>query len=367
MDKEQAVLGIVVVVDDEGSIIRPLERLLQDLLAEENLPYQIIASQSPREILERLEKSPGDLAVVISDLMMEPMNGLEFLRAVKARHPETQLIALTGYASDHNTFNLLQQEIELYSYQKKPWDDEQLERIIKNALDSYRRQKLLNLYVPKEVVKEVLEHPGDNILEGTETEATILFLDFRDSTELFHSEVMEAKAALKHLNLYFEEILAVFDKYTNGFLDKFVGDGIMAVFGVPPSISKTPGHDARDAVLAAIDMKERVQRLNTQQTQMPLGIGIGISTGRVIAGNVGTDKRANYTVLGDNVNIASRLEKAAKPIKNGILISHNTYMYVKDIVQVRPYTSLPAKGKRGRLAVYEVLGHVAACAGAAQS
>ena len=356
MNDNDAELGMVVIVDDEKIITNSVARQLRRLFKQENLPYKVVTSQEPGKFLNELEGHDIDLAVVISDIMMEPMDGLEFLRAVRTKYPDALLIALTGYADEH-AFRVLKDELELYSYQEKPWEDHELKRIIRNALDSYRRKKLLNRYVPKEVVEEVLRRPGDEILTGMELEATILFLDVRDSTHLFHSETLGPKEALKHLNIYFKGLLAVLDKY-NGILDKFMGDGMMALFGVPNS-RQTPAGDAKDAVLAALEMREIVQRLNQSSSQLPLEIGVGISTGSVIAGNIGSEERANYTVLGNNVNIAFRLERAAKPIQDGILISQSTYQYVKDVVEVRAYEPLPAKGKRESVPVYEVVGRAA--------
>ena len=355
MEDEQTQSGTVIIVDDEAIILGPLKRLLQEVFEKEQLNYQILTSQSPREVLGRIERGGSDIAVVISDIKMEPMDGLEFLREVRAKYPDTFLIALSGYI-DQKMFNTLTEEIELYSYQKKPWDSEQLERVVKTALDGHRRQKLLYRYAPKEIIKEVLSQPDDSILDGIEVEATILFLDVRDSTRLFHSDNMSSKETLKHLNLYFSELLEVLDNYENGILDKFMGDGIMAVFGVPPLSTNTAANNACDAVMAALEMKDRIHQLNLLYPLNPLRIGIGINTGYVIAGNVGTDKRANYTVLGNDVNTASRLEKSAKSIQDGILISEKTYSYVKDMVSVRFHHYLSINEKQDKLSVYEVLG-----------
>ena len=345
-------LGTVVVVDDEEIITRPIARLLKRLLSQSGLNYHVITSQSPSEALELAEKSDSELALVISDIMMQPMDGFEFLRIVKARHPNALLLVLTGYA-DQMALSVFKKQLELYGFQEKPWDDEQLMRTVQNALDSYRRKVLLNWYVPKEIVEEIISHPDDRVLEGIELEATILFLDFRNSTEVFHAHKMNPKESLKRLNSYFGELLVVLEKY-GGILDKFTGDGLMATFGVPVS-TKSPAVEARDAVMAALDMREATWQLNQQYAEAPLSLGIGINTGFVIAGNIGTNKRANYTVLGNAVNIAARLEKFAKPIQDGILISQQTFNYVSAAVETRAYGPLPAKGGRGSMPVYEVL------------
>jgi class 3 adenylate cyclase len=346
-------LGKVIVVDDEKLITRPVSRLLKSFFRQEGLDYEVIASQSPLEILNMIENSHTAIALVISDIMMEPMNGLDFLRAVKSSHPETLIIALTGY-TDQEIFRTLNEQLELYSYYEKPWDDKQFKRTIRNALNLYRRKRLLNKYVPEEIVEKVLQDSDDEILEGTELEATILFLDFRSSSQLYKSEKMGPKKALKHLNMYFEEMLPVLDKY-NGILDKYVGDGFMALFGVPYP-SNSPQMDAQNAVKAALGLREIVHAVNARSQEHPLDIGIGICTGQVIAGNIGTEQRANYTVLGTPANIATRLEKAARPIKDGILISPNTYAYTKDSFKLARRDDLAVIKEDESLTAYEVLG-----------
>lgn len=349
-------LGTIVVVDDEEIITRPVERLLRRYFRNEGLDYQVITSLSAEEALSHIENIHQDLALVISDVMMEQMNGLEFLQEVSSHHPNTLMIVLTGY-TDTNTFNALHQQVELYSYQQKPWDDQQLIQTVKNALNLFRRKMLLSRYVPDKIIEQVLHHPDNQILEGTELEATIMFLDIRDSTSLFSARHMAPQKALNHLNQYFERFLTILHDH-DGVLDKFMGDGMMALFGVPdPSLN--PSTDARQAVRAALAIKEAVQKLNQTIAEFPLSIGIGISTGWVIAGNIGTAVRANYTVIGRDVNIASRLEKAANPLPNGILISESTCAYVADVVETRPYPLVeddPMVKKKGSFKAFEVIG-----------
>lgn len=326
-------LGTVVVVDDDKLITRPVKRLLRNYFKDEGLDYEVVTSLSPELALNHIQNNPNELALVISDVMMDKMNGLEFLQAVNEIHPTALMIVLTGY-TDTETFNKLNQQLELYSYQQKPWEDQQLIHTVKNALDLYRKKVLLSRYVPEKIIEQVLSHRDNEILEGTELEATIMFLDIRDSTSLFSADKMGPKKALRHLNQYFEEFLKVLHQH-NGVLDKFMGDGIMALFGVPIP-SNNPEEDAKQAIRAALEMKAVVKKLNQRNESFPLSIGIGISTGQVIAGNIGTSFRANYTVLGKDVNIANRLEKAA-PSPDGILISRSTFNYVETIVEAVPH------------------------------
>ena len=353
MTENSYILGTVFIVDDERSITSTIERLLRWFFRKENLPYEVVTSQSAMEALTRITENVLTPAVIVSDIIMSPVDGIEFLRKVKQRSPNTQLIVLTGYANEQ-AIKILKEDIELYSYKEKPWNDEDLLRTIKNALYSYRRLKLLNRYVPKEIIQKTIEQSNDDIIEGIELEATIMFLDIRDSTDLFHLDNKGPKDVIKRLNIYFEEFLRVLDLYQNAILDKFVGDGFMALFGVPEK-DENPKINAINAVDAALIMRHRLETLNKRFVDMPLHIGIGISTGMVVAGNIGTKDRANFTVLGRDVNIASRLERLAKPIRNGILIGESTYRYIGNIFKTHEVNSLPAKGKRESIRVYEVL------------
>jgi len=102
-------------------------------------------------------------------------------------------------------------------------------------------------------------------------------------------------------------------------------------------------------------MRTVVEQINNRSSAKPMTVGIGISTGQVIAGNIGTQRRANYSVLGTAVNVAARLEKAARSVENGILISTNTYAYVQDVVEVRTCDDLDVPGKDRILIAYEVV------------
>ena len=343
-------LGTVAVVDDVSLVTKSLGRLLRRSFRKEDLDYQIVVSQRPDQVLDQVQQSHEELVLVISDIMMEPINGLDFLRSVKAQCPDALIIVLTGWIN-REIFTQINQELDLFSYQEKPWDDEQFIRTVKNALNLYRRKKLLNRYVPEQVVKAVMTRPTNEVLEGVELEATILSLDVRNSTALFNTKTMGPKNALKHLNRYFEHLLPIVEEY-GGVLDKFMGDGMLVLFGVPFPTA-TPAHEAQQAVRCAWRLRQVVQELNEAEGKWPLTIGIGICTGTVIAGNVGTTHRANYTVLGQAVNTAFRLEKAIRPLTDTIFLSESTYAHVQDLVAVKTHDLIiPEKGE---LAAYEVV------------
>jgi adenylate cyclase len=139
----------------------------------------------------------------------------------------------------------------------------------------------------------------------------------------------------------------------DGTLDKFLGDAVMAVFGAP---LPHPDHSVR-AVLTALAMQEGIGGLNekrVRQGKEGVTIGIGVSAGEAVAGTVGTAERMEYTVIGDSVNLAARLESNAKP--GQILISHRTWEKVHDVVDTRSLGIIKVKGKEEQVEVYEVLG-----------
>ena len=153
------------------------------------------------------------------------------------------------------------------------------------------------------------------------------------------------------LNEYFEAMTEIVFKY-EGTLDKFIGDGLMVFFGDP---EPQPDHALR-CVRAAVEMQKKAREINDEwekQDHMPLQIRIGINTGTVVVGNMGSPQRLSYTVLGSAANLAQRLESNAP--EGGILISKSTYDFVKDQINVKSLERIKLKGFDDAIAVYEVL------------
>jgi adenylate cyclase len=150
------------------------------------------------------------------------------------------------------------------------------------------------------------------------------------------------------LNKYFSKMTDVIFKY-DGTLDKYIGDGMMAVFGAPMEKED----DAERAVRAGLEIiRELADMMKETSKDRKFDIRIGINTGRVVAGNMGSPKRMEYTVIGDPVNVASRLESLARP--NQILIGEETFKLVKDKFDIRKVGARKVKGKRSEIMVYEV-------------
>ena len=188
-------------------------------------------------------------------------------------------------------------------------------------------------------------------LAGTTQQATVLFSDIRNFTGM--TETFGARETVAMLNDYFSEMVDVVSA-RRGMLDKYIGDAIMAVFGTP-----FPGpDDADNAVSAAIEMMEKLRAFNRERALRgfaPIDIRLGVNTGEVIAGNIGSPKRVDYTVIGDSVNLASRLEGANKFYGTGILISEHTRCVLKQDYPLRELDLIRVKGRERVVSIYQVL------------
>lgn len=187
----------------------------------------------------------------------------------------------------------------------------------------------------------------DNVMEPTELTATIVFTDIIAFTQL--AEKIPPRETNMILNQYFSMVTDIIFRH-NGTLDKYIGDGLMAVFGAPMESQD----DAERAILAAKEIREKLAAMMAKKEDhtRKFDIRIGINTGRVVAGNIGSPRRMDYTVIGDPVNIASRLESIAKP--NQILIGEETYNAVGDRFEIRKIGPQKVKGKSAEIMVYEV-------------
>jgi adenylate cyclase len=206
-------------------------------------------------------------------------------------------------------------------------------------------------YVAREVVEEILKDPEHLVLTGERREATVLFCDIRGFTPL--SERMSPEDVVLLLNEFYALMIETVFKH-DGTLDKFLGDAVMAVFGAPIA---HPDHAVR-AVRTAIAMQVGITALNearAKEGKERIQVGIGVSVGEVVAGTVGSGERMEYTVIGDSVNLASRLESNAKPGR--ILISERTYDKVRNLVEVVPLGPIKVKGKEEQVEVFELVGH----------
>jgi len=206
-------------------------------------------------------------------------------------------------------------------------------------------------YLSPAVLNMVLERPEKLKLGGEKVEATILFSDIVDFTRI--SEKIPPEDVSLLLNLFFDDMTKIIFKF-KGTVDKFIGDAVMVFWGAP----LPDPEQALNACRTAIAMQDRLKSLRDEMKRdgLPeINIRIGINTGEVIAGNMGSSKLFNYTVLGDAVNLAARLETANREMCTSIIISKSVYEKAAGSVKARPLGSIQVKGKAAPVEIYELL------------
>lgn len=218
--------------------------------------------------------------------------------------------------------------------------------------DKAKRQvkALFSRYVSPAVVKELVEDPSKARLGGQRRAMTVLFSDIRGFTTF--SEAGKPEDVIKQLNEYFSRMVELLFQH-KGTLDKFVGDMIMGLFNAPAFDPDHPDH----AVQMALAMLRELRVLNERwrnEGRPNFDIGVGINTGDMIVGNVGSEKTLSYTVIGDNVNLGSRLESLNKQFKSHIIISESTRSRLKGSYFIRPLGSVKVKGKTQEVSIFEV-------------
>lgn len=225
-------------------------------------------------------------------------------------------------------------------------------RMTRGLAERDRVRNLLGKVVSPEIAEKLLSREA--VLGGEERMVTVLFSDLRNFTAL--SESRSAHDTVSLLNTYFTHMSAAIEAH-GGVVDKYLGDGIMALFGAPVEHEDHAGN----AVMAALAMQAALARMNRDlaaQGVPPLAMGIGINSGVVVAGNLGSPERLNYTVVGDSVNLAARLEGLTKRLGDdaAIVISADTLKRSLRQFRVRPLGAQPVRGKAEPVEVYAVLG-----------
>jgi adenylate cyclase len=241
------------------------------------------------------------------------------------------------------TFNLMVEELEKAYRQIKTF-------AFKAVIAQKREQKIRNIfqkYVPKEVIEDFFKNP-EAALVGENRILAVLFSDIRSFTTI--SEKMKPDDLVSVLNSYFSVMVDIIMS-RKGIVDKYIGDAIMAFFGAP----KQYGNDALQSVLAGIDMIEALAGFNAAQEKNgkpAFRIGVGINYGVVTVGNMGTEKKMDYTVIGDTVNLASRLEGLTKKYNQPLIFSESLHPKVRDIMPWRLLDTVAVKGKTRGVKIY---------------
>ncbi len=245
-----------------------------------------------------------------------------------------------------HTFNIMSEELEGAYVKIK-------EFAYDAVLARKKERKIRNMfekYVPQELINSLFSNP-EAMLVGNNRNLSILFSDIRSFTTI--SERLAPDDLVNSLNRYFEIMVdMIMDK--NGIVDKYIGDAIMAFFGAPVAHD----NDTYNSVLAGLDMVDGIASFNKKQIELgkpEFKTGIGINYGEVTVGNIGTEKKMDYTVIGDSVNLASRLEGLTKEYGQDLIISESLYNEVKEKVSCRFLDTVAVKGKTKGVRIYSAV------------
>jgi len=222
--------------------------------------------------------------------------------------------------------------------------------VIEDISSEKRMKSTMSRYIDPALTDQIMDCT-DDFMGGKSLTATILFSDIRGFTTL--TEELGAQGTVALLNEYFTLMVDCIQKQ-GGILDKFIGDAIMAAFGIPFAHDDDEDRAVRAAISMITSLREWNQK-RAEQGKKPVRIGIGLNTDTIVSGNIGSPKRTDYTVIGDGVNLASRLESACKQYHASILISENTHRKLKGTYRMRKVDRVVVKGKTEPVNIYEVL------------
>ena len=322
-------------IDDEEGIRRSVARALK------NEPYETCTAENGDTGIAFVKKNLFEVATVISDYKMPGLNGLETLSAIRSINPEITRIILTGYATMEAAIQATNEGVD--GFLTKPFDNVELRAKIRTI----NVRKRLKQFVSEQVYKKIEKAQG--VLKPSFHEVSILFSDIRGFTRM-SQHIPPDKLASFLNNDYFAPLGEVVYNY-NGVVDKHIGDSIMVIFGPPVANDDHAIQSVKTAMAMqrkAMEIDKRLQENNG----LRLKIGIGISTGKVFSGILGSLRIKEYTSIGMPVNIAARLQGLA----NGdeILISNKTFEKLSDKIEVEVLPPVTVKGIKEPIKVYKV-------------
>ncbi|WP_020533494.1 adenylate/guanylate cyclase domain-containing protein [Flexithrix dorotheae] len=332
--------------------------------------FKILTAISGNEAMEILKENVVHL--IITDQRMPEMTGVQFLEKVVPIYPDAIRMILTGFSDIEAIIDAINKG-KVFRYISKPWDENELRMTIENAKTLYflqkknkqlveelqhkvneqeRTLKLFMKFVPEQVVQKALNDTENSIFEGEVRNISVLFCDIRGFTSM--SEEMQPKHVVSFLNSYYAMMTEVVKKH-NGVVNQFVGDEIFAGFGAPVAYP----NNEENAVFCALEMLEKLNEINEahrEYLKIPVSVGIGINSGEVVAGNLGSEDKIEYSVTGDTVNTGKRIEMLTKELPNSILMSESVFKKVGHLFETKAWEPVAVKGKKEKILVYEVLG-----------
>ncbi len=222
--------------------------------------------------------------------------------------------------------------------------------LVEDISSEKRMKSTMSRYMSPDLADQLMQS-GEMSLGGASSVATVLFSDIRNFTTI--SETLGAEGTVHLLNEYFTEMVECISN-EKGMLDKFIGDAIMAEFGIPFAHDDDPDRAVRSAIAMMVALK-KFNAHRAERKLLEIDHGIGINTDTIVSGNIGSEKRMDYTVIGDGVNLASRIEGLCKEYGAHILISEFTFKALKATYRTRQVDKVIVKGKGVPVAIYEVI------------
>jgi adenylate cyclase len=350
----------ILVVDDNLHNVDMLVRRLQ------RSGYSVAAAYGGREAIDQVDNNDFDLVVL--DIMMPEVNGIEVLEHIRKTKNVSELPVIMATAKDQSEDIVEAMKCGANDYVTKPIDFPvlvariQTQLALKHANDDNTRllkqledrnqfiKSLFGRFISDDVVEQLLESPTGSELGGELRELSILFADIRGFTSL--SETLSPEQVVNLLNNYLGTMTDIIDSY-GGTVNEFYGDGLLAFFGAP--ISRED--HAKIAVQCALAMKAgmvEVNRRNRENSLPEIDMGLAVNSGEVIVGNVGSEKRFKYGVIGSAVNIASRVQGNAE--NGAILVTRSCVDALGDCFKFTNHREIEVKGLSRPIEICQVVG-----------
>lgn len=350
--------GVILVVDDQAESRDLLNRQLK------RDGHTVIEAASGNEMLQILEEETVDL--ILLDLILQEMDGQDLLVRIK-QEPKWRaipVIVVSGMQDTQRVIGCIEAGAEDYLFkpfnpillqarisagvERKRWHDK--EKQYREELEKNQRfiRNIFGRYLSNEIVDTLLENPDGLNLGGMQCKVTVLMADIRGFTSI--AEQLPPQRVVRLLNHYLGSMAEIIMQY-NGTVDEFIGDAILAIFGAP--ISRENDTDSALAcALAMQDAMEEINKVNRQELLPEINIGISLNTGLVVAGNIGSEKRAKYGVVGHPVNQTARIEEHCAAGK--IMISESTLRDSQQLLCISKTQTIKAKGIKRAFNIYEV-------------
>jgi class 3 adenylate cyclase len=336
--------GTILIADDN-----PVNRLLLGRGLEQQ-GHTVLFAEHGREALDLLRRQRFDLLLL--DVLMPELDGYQVLAELKEDPYLREIPVVMTSSLDELDSVVKCVEMGAEDYLSKPINPVLLNARITASLEKKRlrdqQRELISKFATREVADDLLTSGFS--LGGKHVDATAMFCDIRSFTTI--AEAREPSETIELLNDYYTLMMDAIGA-EGGIVNQMVGDGLMSIFGAPVARED----HRRRAVLAARQMVELIRLFNEDRAtadKVQIQIGIGIASGRVVAGYTGTHHRATYTCVGDTVNVAARLESHTKVLNRPILIDENTRLGLDDGIAVQAQGELQVKGKARPVKVYAV-------------